>query len=57
MTTTPTAVGATPRFRLAIVGAGLITRGAHLPTALSLPEIEVSALVDPVVTQIGRAHV
>ena len=38
-----------PRFRLAIVGAGLITRGAHLPAALSLPEIELAALVDPVV--------
>lgn len=41
----------TPRFRLAIVGAGLITRGTHLPTALSLREIEVCALVDPVVSR------
>jgi predicted dehydrogenase len=41
-----------PRFKLAIVGAGLITRGTHLPNALSLPEIEVVALVDSVV---GRA--
>jgi predicted dehydrogenase len=35
-------------FRLAIVGAGLITQNAHLPTALSLPGIVVTALVDPV---------
>jgi len=41
-----------PRFRLAIVGAGLITRDAHLPTALSLPEVEVCAIIDPV---LGRA--
>lgn len=40
-----------PRFRLAIVGAGLIARNAHLPTALSLPGIEVCALVDPVITR------
>lgn len=39
------------RFRLAIVGAGLITRGSHLPTALSLPEIEVCALIDSVVSR------
>jgi predicted dehydrogenase len=51
MTTASNSGGATPRFRLAIVGAGLITRSAHLPTALSLPEIEVSALVDPVVSR------
>lgn len=37
------------RFKLAIIGAGLITQGAHLPTALSLPGVEVCALVDPVV--------
>jgi predicted dehydrogenase len=37
-----------PRFRLAIIGAGLITRNAHLPTALSLPGVDVCALVDPV---------
>ncbi len=38
-----------PRFRLAIIGAGLITRNSHLPTALSLDGIEVCALVDPVI--------
>ena len=42
---------ASSRFKLAIIGAGLITRSAHLPTALSLPEIEVVALVDPVVSR------
>jgi predicted dehydrogenase len=36
------------RFRLAIVGTGLITRDTHLPTALSLPEVDVVALVDTV---------
>lgn len=51
MTTASNSGGTTPRFRMAIVGVGLITRGAHLPTALSLPEIEVSALVDPVVSR------
>lgn len=41
--------GDRPRFKLAIVGAGLITQNAHLPTALSLPGVEVFALVDPVI--------
>ena len=49
--TTSRAADENPRFRLAIIGAGLITRNAHLPTALSLPEIEVKALVDPVVAR------
>lgn len=35
-------------FRLAIVGAGLIAQSTHLPTALSLPDVEVSAIVDSV---------
>jgi predicted dehydrogenase len=39
-------------FRLAIVGAGMITRGSHLPSALASTLIEVTALVDPVA---GRA--
>lgn len=38
-------------FRLAIVGAGLITQNAHLPTALSLPGLVVTALVDPVLAR------
>lgn len=41
-------------FRLAIVGAGLITQNAHLPTALSLPGVRVVALVDPVLTRASR---
>jgi predicted dehydrogenase len=36
------------RFRLALVGCGLIGANAHLPAALSCPEIDVVALVDPV---------
>jgi predicted dehydrogenase len=31
------------------VGTGLITQNTHLPTALSLPGVEVCALVDPVI--------
>jgi predicted dehydrogenase len=40
----------TPRkpFRLAIVGAGLIAREAHLPAALSCASVDVVAIVDPV---------
>ena len=38
-------------FKLAIIGAGLITQNSHLPTALSLPGIVVTALVDPVVAR------
>jgi len=54
MTATSSRGGVTPRFRLAIVGAGLITRSVHLPIALSLPEIEVFALVDPVVSRAAK---
>ena len=43
-----------PAFRLAIVGAGLITQNAHLPTALSLPGVKVVALVDPVLDRATR---
>ena len=39
------------QFNLAIVGAGLITQNAHLPTALSLPGVKVRALVDPVLAR------
>ncbi len=48
-----------PPFRLAIVGAGLITQNTHLPNALSLPGIEVCALVDPVTdraTKLGSEY-
>jgi predicted dehydrogenase len=34
-------------FRLAIIGAGEITRQAHLPAALAAAGVEVAALVDP----------
>lgn len=34
-------------FRLAIVGAGMITRESHLPAALASTHVVVSALVDP----------
>jgi predicted dehydrogenase len=35
-------------FRLALVGAGKITAGSHLPAALALPFVEIAAIVDPV---------
>lgn len=34
------------RFRLAIIGSGMITRNSHLPAALSTPQAQVVALVD-----------
>ena len=34
-------------FRIAIVGAGMISRGAHLPAALALEGVDVCAIVDP----------
>lgn len=37
-----------PPLRLALVGAGLITEGGHLPAALASPLTEVVAIVDPV---------
>lgn len=37
------------KFRLGIIGTGLITQGSHLPAALGLPDVEVTVLVDPVV--------
>ena len=36
-------------FRLGIFGAGMITKGSHLPAALASAQVEVTALVDPVV--------
>ncbi len=36
------------KFKLGIIGTGLISAGSHLPAALGLPDIEVNALVDPV---------
>jgi len=39
------------RFRLALVGAGMITQQSHLPAALASPLAEVAAIVDPVVAR------
>src|SRR5579871_2213631 len=36
------------KFRLALVGAGLITESAHLPAALASDAVSVAAIVDPV---------
>jgi predicted dehydrogenase len=38
----------TDQFRLAVIGAGLITKASHLPAALALPQVEVKAIIDPV---------
>jgi predicted dehydrogenase len=35
-------------FRLALVGAGLITQQAHLPAAMTSSQVEVAAVIDPV---------
>jgi predicted dehydrogenase len=37
----------TESFRLALVGAGLITQSSHLPAALALTTVQVTAIVDP----------
>lgn len=42
----------TNKLRLALVGGGLITQSAHLPSALGCSAVEVVALVDPVRTRI-----
>jgi len=47
------------RFRLAIVGTGQIGRQSHIPAALASDEVEVTALVDPVVDrarQVAREY-
>ena len=41
-------------FRLGIVGCGMITSQSHLPAALALPGVEVTALVDPVAERAAR---
>jgi predicted dehydrogenase len=38
-------------FRLALVGAGMITQQSHLPAALASPRAEIAAIVDPVVAR------
>jgi predicted dehydrogenase len=42
------------KFRLALVGVGKVAVQCHLPAALSLPDIEVAALVDPARTRIAE---
>ena len=37
----------TQRFRIALVGAGLMTSGSHLPAALACPKVVVAAIIDP----------
>jgi predicted dehydrogenase len=36
-------------FRLALVGAGMITQSSHLPAALASPLVHVEAIIDPAV--------
>ena len=36
------------QFRLAIIGCGLISQGAHVPAALSCSNVKIDALIDPV---------
>ncbi len=42
------------KFRLGIIGAGMITQNSHLPCALSSASCRVTAIVDPVVKQAER---
>ncbi len=44
----------TGKFRLGLVGAGLITQGSHLPAALASPGVEVTAIVDPAVERAAQ---
>jgi predicted dehydrogenase len=41
----------TKRFRVGIIGTGMITTQSHLPAALTSPLVELTALVDPVVSR------
>ena len=44
-------------FRLALIGAGLITESAHLPAALASTRVTVEAIVDPVADRaVALAH-
>lgn len=38
----------TNRFRVGIIGTGMITAQSHLPAVLAAPQVELTALVDPV---------
>jgi len=40
-------------FRLALVGAGLVTAGSHLPAALASTRVRIEAIVDPAVERAG----
>ena len=42
-------------FRIGIVGAGMITLGSHLPACLASTQVEVTALVDPVLDRARSA--
>lgn len=42
------------QFRLALIGAGMITQGSHLPAALESHRIRVAAIVDPVADRARR---
>src|ERR1044071_4441423 len=44
----------TSKFRLGLVGAGLITQGSHLPAALASNAVEVAAIVDPTVERAAQ---
>lgn len=37
------------KLRLAIIGAGMISQGSHLPAAIGSPRVEVTAIIDPIV--------
>lgn len=41
----------TKKFRVGIIGTGMITTQSHLPAALASPLVELTALVDPVVAR------
>lgn len=42
------------QFRLALIGAGMITQGSHLPAALESRRIKVVAIIDPVAERARR---
>src|SRR5215467_14555248 len=37
------------RVRLGIIGTGLVATSSHIPAALASPDVELTALVDPVI--------
>jgi predicted dehydrogenase len=42
-------------FRLGLIGAGLISVQSHLPSALACGDVELAAIIDPVVDRAARA--